>query len=74
MSATSYDAKRNLSSAGTFSIVDDMKPRVINLEFPNLPIGSGRAAKLAENGLYKDLFLTEITIYDVHRRFSVLVP
>ncbi len=39
--------------AGTFSIVDDMKPRVINLDFPDIPTGSGRAAKLAENGLYK---------------------
>ena len=38
--------------AGTFSIVDDMKPRVVNLDFPALPSRSGRAAKLTENGLY----------------------
>ena len=40
-------------SAGTFSIVDDKKPRVVNLDFPTLAASSNRAAKLAENGLYR---------------------
>ena len=30
-----------------------MKPRVIKLDFPNLPNVGDRAAKLAENGLYE---------------------
>lgn len=47
------DANGNLRSAGSFSFVDDTKPRVVNLDFPTLPTSSDRAAKLAENGLYK---------------------
>lgn len=36
-------------TAGSFSIIDDMRPRVIRVDFPPLP-PVGRAAKLAENG------------------------
>lgn len=36
--------------AGSFVINDDVKPRVIDLDFPALPTGDGRASKLFENG------------------------
>lgn len=38
------------STAGSFAIAEEMRPRVINLDFPALPIGSGRSEKLVENG------------------------
>lgn len=37
-------------SAGSFTIAEDMKPRVINLDFAALPAGAGRSQKLVENG------------------------
>ncbi len=37
-------------AAGSFTIAEDMKPRVINLDFPALPVGAGRSQKLVENG------------------------
>jgi hypothetical protein len=37
-------------AAGSFTIAEDMKPRVINLDFPALPAGTGRSQRLVENG------------------------
>jgi hypothetical protein len=43
--------------AGSFEVVEDMKPRVIRVDFPSLPLSAeSRAAKLAENGM--NLYLT----------------
>lgn len=39
-----------LFSAGSFAMADDMRPRVIQVDFPALPTSSDRAAILAENG------------------------
>ena len=39
--------------AGSFAISEDTKPRVINLDFPAPPLGSGRTQKLIENGTDK---------------------
>ena len=36
--------------AGSFTISEDTKPRVINLDFPALPSGNSRSQKLVENG------------------------
>ena len=38
--------------AGSFAISDEMRPRVINLDFPALPSGAARAQKLVENGMF----------------------
>ncbi|KAL9117068.1 MAG: hypothetical protein Q9187_006396 [Circinaria calcarea] len=38
------------SLAGLFDIVDDMKPRIIKLDFPALPTGPSRSEVLYENG------------------------
>ncbi|KAI9818203.1 MAG: hypothetical protein M1827_000828 [Pycnora praestabilis] len=49
---TSVDA-----STGSFGMIDDMRPRIIRVEFPNLPSAQPkRASKLAEN----DAFLSSI--------------
>lgn len=37
--------------AGSFAMIDDMRPRVIQLDFPTLPTSSDRATALAENGI-----------------------
>lgn len=39
--------------AGSFTISEDTKPRVIDLDFPVLPSGNGRSQKLIENGVEK---------------------
>ena len=41
--------------AGSFTISEDSKPRVINLDFPALPSGNGRSQKLIENGAERPL-------------------
>jgi hypothetical protein len=42
------------ASTGSFHIVDNAQPRVIRVDFPALPAGSGRRIALRENGmLYK---------------------
>lgn len=46
-----------LLAAGSFNLAEDMKPRVINLDFPALPAGAGRSQRLVENGI---LFPTTI--------------
>lgn len=38
-------------TAGSFTIAEDTKPRVINLDFPALPAGVARSQKLVENGI-----------------------
>ena len=43
-------ANRWIIAAGSFTIADEMRPRVINLDFPLLPDGAERAQKLVENG------------------------
>jgi len=37
-------------AAGSFPISEDMKPRVINLDFPALPAGAEKSQRLVENG------------------------
>ncbi|CAD6586286.1 MAG: hypothetical protein ASARMPREDX12_003050 [Alectoria sarmentosa] len=44
------------ASTGSFTISEDSKPRVINLDFPALPSGNGRSQKLIEN----DAFLASV--------------
>ena len=43
-------AKVRNSIAGSFVIPEDVRPRVINLDFPALPVGAERSQKLIENG------------------------
>ncbi|CAF9908560.1 MAG: hypothetical protein ALECFALPRED_004675 [Alectoria fallacina] len=43
------------ASTGSFTIFEDTKPRVINLDFPALPSGNGRSEKLIENGAERPL-------------------
>ena len=46
-----YPADEGFPIAGSFEIADDMRPRVIHLDFPALPTDkSKRGLKLAENG------------------------
>ena len=40
-----------LCSAGFFAIDDEMRPRVISLDFPPLPSGASRKSKLLEHGM-----------------------
>ncbi|KAI4124616.1 MAG: hypothetical protein LQ347_005676 [Umbilicaria vellea] len=44
------------ASTGSFAMIDDMRPRVIQLDFPTLPTSSDRATALAEN----DAFLASV--------------
>lgn len=47
---TEYIAKIAFLTAGSFNVAEDMRPRVINLDFPVPPPGTGRAQRLVENG------------------------
>ena len=40
-------------SAGLFDIVDDMRPRIIRMDFPSLPGGDARSAASRTNGIYR---------------------
>lgn len=42
---------KSYHAAGSFAISEDSKPRVINLDFPVLPVGKDRGQKLIENGM-----------------------
>ena len=44
------DVDVHLSTAGAFAIAEDARPRVINVDFPALPVGAGSSLKLIENG------------------------
>jgi len=41
-------------TVGSFAIADEMRPRVIDLDFPALPAGAGRSQRLIENGTALD--------------------
>ncbi|KAI9717522.1 MAG: hypothetical protein M1812_004663 [Candelaria pacifica] len=57
------------ASTGSFAVIDDMKPRVIRVEFPDLPVSSNeRASKLAEN----DVFLSSIIDILPSPKYSVI--
>ena len=47
-----------LLPAGSFAMIDDMRPRVIQLDFPALPTSSDRATTLAENGTSPNKYLS----------------
>ncbi len=49
-SANILKADLSLRTAGSFAIAEDVKPRVINVDFPALPSGAGRSQKLLEHG------------------------
>ena len=46
-------ADRLIVSAGLFDIVDDMRPRVIRMDFPSLPGGEARSVASRTNGIYR---------------------
>ncbi|KAI9697592.1 MAG: hypothetical protein M1836_004542 [Candelina mexicana] len=57
------------ASTGSFAVIDDMKPRVIRVEFPDLPTSiHERASKLAEN----DVFLSSIIDLLPSSRYTVI--
>lgn len=57
-------------AAGSFTIAEDMKPRVINLDFPALPAGAGRSQQLVENGKLSFTASLDNRLADLIRRLS----
>ncbi|KAI4160805.1 MAG: hypothetical protein LQ342_005420 [Letrouitia transgressa] len=56
------------ASTGSFQIPDDTKPRVINVEFPPLPVGSQRASKLLDH----DAFLSSVLDFLPSQKYTVI--
>ncbi|MCJ1339973.1 hypothetical protein MMC09_005266 [Bachmanniomyces sp. S44760] len=56
------------ASTGSFDIIDDMKPRVIRLDFPALPTGPRRVNQLSEN----DAFIASLIDLLPSTKYTVL--
>lgn len=50
-------------SAGLFDIVDDMKPRIIKVDFPALPTGDDRSISTRVNGMVPEISAPFLSLY-----------